>query len=69
MDAADIAGTNDYNEEALSKMRMSNSRRAQIPRGECLFCYEPVEATRIFCDAYCREDYEKQELKIKRITS
>jgi hypothetical protein len=37
-------------------------RNATLPAvGQCYFCAEPVDDGRRFCDAECREDYERAE--------
>lgn len=42
---------------------MKNSRKEGEPRatGYCLFCGEPVPWVCRWCDADCRDDWEKQE--------
>jgi hypothetical protein len=53
--------------EALSDMmrqsNMYNSRRDEpqaVAIGECLFCGEPVEKDRRWCDAACRDDWQRE---------
>lgn len=31
------------------------------PTGECYNCDEPIDSDKLFCDADCRDDYEKRK--------
>lgn len=36
------------------------------PVGECYNCLEPVGEGRVFCDAECREDYDRRDTVRRR---
>lgn len=49
--------------ERTEALRRQAARAAQsriLPVGVCHNCDEPVLAGRLFCDCYCREDYEQR---------
>ncbi len=60
MDDADLA--NRFTELNL-KTSLYASRKDEpdvVATGECLFCEAPVPAGRRWCDADCRDDWEKE---------
>lgn len=63
MDNADRA--QQHIEKHLARA-LNNLNRTHIPSTrKCLYCEEPVEKGR-FCDAECRDEYEKIALKRAR---
>jgi hypothetical protein len=64
-DPADIAGENDFTEEILRRHRSSDTS-SKIRRGSCLSCEEVLAPDQIFCDTYCRAQYE-HDSKMKSI--
>lgn len=58
-DIADQAADFDFNAEALNLAR-TRPRETVVRDGRCLNCAEPISVG-IFCDAYCREDYEQAQ--------
>lgn len=59
MDAADITANNDFNEERLRHARSAAHASPYHQRGICLFCDTVIADNQIFCDASCREEYER----------
>ncbi len=62
MDDADLAGRFD---ELNIKTSLYASRKDEpqaVAIGICLFCEEPVAEGRRWCDAACRDDWEKENL-------
>lgn len=57
---ADFADESGMLSEKLLNIALMN-KRPEGPRvtGKCHFCGEPVEAPRRWCDAECRDLYEK----------
>jgi len=39
----------------------NNVGRSLLPSGYCYYCGEEIHSPLIFCDALCRDDYEKEE--------
>jgi hypothetical protein len=70
-DHADITGDNDFNEEKL-KQHLNRRITDQVPRGNCLFCKEPVpretdeqgqpKPLKLYCSDDCKEDFEREQL-------
>lgn len=59
-DIADI--TTDRAEHDAPYILAASRKRVPPPAcGQCLFCDEPVEPAARFCDADCREDWERQQ--------
>lgn len=50
-------------QEEQDRLRALQRRAPEGPRatGNCLFCGEPVEPPRRWCDAQCRDDYEAEQ--------
>lgn len=61
MDYADITAQNDFTEELVAKARANAQKPSQIQRGVCLFCESEIAPNLIFCDSYCRKEYERVE--------
>lgn len=59
-DQVDIAALNDFTEERLSAFR-SKVHQSLTPVGSCYYCEEDLPPGRIFCDAQCRDDYEREQ--------
>ena len=57
---ADDVDLHQVREEFLHQHLLSFRFPSLIPTGQCHFCAEPVKEGH-FCDADCRDDYEKQE--------
>jgi len=56
-------------EEFHREISLRNARAgAQVlaSTGRCLWCDEPLDTLRPFCDADCRDDYERDQ-KLQRI--
>ena len=60
---ADLADNAPVLEDYALKRHQAN-RKASPERGECLNCGAPVE--HLYCDAFCREDYERSERVARR---
>jgi hypothetical protein len=45
-------------EEKLTRSIL-NRKPPLVAQGKCLYCAEPLEAERRFCDKYCAEDADK----------
>ena len=49
--------------EIMNQAHLSNSHRfvpSAVPTGHCWFCEAPVAENRRWCDAACRDDWEKE---------
>jgi hypothetical protein len=57
-DIADEAARHDFTEEALRRMR--STVLPEVKRGNCLNCDEPTVGGHLYCDDYCRKDYERR---------
>lgn len=63
-DEADQANLQVELNERRSIAYASQQANLPIPISEvCLFCTEPTEDGRRFCDAFCRDEYEKRKFK------
>lgn len=50
--------------EAQISRAVAKASGQEIPKnqtGKCLYCREPVEGGRRWCDADCREEYERRK--------
>lgn len=56
-DEADLA--QDHIEKELSRS-MARRRPSLVPTGQCFNCGEEVTGQACFCDADCRDDYERR---------
>jgi hypothetical protein len=59
----DEADRTEENAVLYSQTALYKSRRVEpdvTATGECLFCGEPVEQKRRWCDAQCRDDWERE---------
>lgn len=61
--ADDIDKANDCAQQFLDQALTAARRHepALIPVGFCYNCNEPVAKAALFCDRYCRDDYERRE--------
>lgn len=55
-DIADIYMTRNL-EQSLAAAR--NTKATIVANGQCHSCEHPVEPNKLFCDALCREDWER----------
>lgn len=54
--------------QELHLQQSLQSRKPEAPRtGECLYCEAPIPTTHRFCDSECREAYEEEQTRQKRI--
>jgi hypothetical protein len=60
MDQFDRATELEEKQRELS-IEANRQGRRLIPVGRCFNCDSPVPASHVFCDADCRDDYEKRE--------
>lgn len=62
---ADMVDQAQEQEEAILDLRLANLRKAAGPRatGACLNCDESLAREERWCDADCRADWAKRELK------
>jgi len=59
----DEADRTEENAELYNRTALYKSRKPEldvIATGECLFCGDPVNEQRRWCDAECRDDWEKE---------
>jgi predicted nucleic acid-binding Zn ribbon protein len=56
-----------YEELAKENQRQKAQELAEAHKetGFCLFCSEPLSTGRRFCDADCRDDFEREEARQK----
>lgn len=52
-----------YRHLALNACRTLNAGES-VASGECLNCGEPLTGNQRWCDADCRDDYQKREEKL-----
>jgi predicted nucleic acid-binding Zn ribbon protein len=52
--------------DAIAHVRHKMKQASISPCNACHFCGEWVKAGVLFCDTFCREDYEAQEAARKR---
>lgn len=59
-DEADMTADRDERE---APMRIAASRKptSPAPNGHCMSCGDPVPEGHRYCDAECREDFEREE--------
>lgn len=59
--------TNDVTELFLREaMSSRNKARQQIqPTGLCYYCTEEVKSGELFCDQFCRDDYDAEQRRLK----
>lgn len=54
--------------EGLHLTQALQNRKPEAPRtGKCLYCEESIPTTHRFCDGYCREEFETEQARQKRI--
>lgn len=63
--SADMLEDADAAQALYIQNAIANKKKVPEKTGFCLACGEPVEG--VFCDAGCREDYEKME-KMRKIS-
>jgi hypothetical protein len=64
MDEADLA--NDHIEKEMA-LRLKTMRHATLPfKGTCYDCDEELQAPKRFCDADCRDMYERRVAAARR---
>lgn len=60
----------DANALAELQLRVAmNGRERPVMRrftGCCYWCRDPVAAPKVFCDADCRDDFEREQRRTKR---
>jgi hypothetical protein len=61
MDDADRA--NAEVERSLQEALRSRRPEGPLPQGACLLCDEPVDGQRRWCDADCRNQWEKRRAR------
>ena len=63
---ADICDKTEEAEARILALRLKHVDTT-IPKGtgRCLYCDEPIPDTHRWCDASCRDDYEKQQRAAK----
>lgn len=62
MDDADI--TQERQEREAELLRRASAKPAgPAPTGHCLWCDEPTDDTRRWCDSECRDQWQRQENK------
>ena len=60
---ADIVDKAEEAESAIFALRIKNLPSSEIPKGNgvCLYCAERLNHDGRWCDAYCRDDWEKRQ--------
>lgn len=58
-DIADLAQEHIEMELKMMKLSAQSYEEKAKPTGECLWCGEPLENDRRWCDAECRDSWEK----------
>ena len=59
MDEADLAESNSEFIARINRYESLKEEPIAIATGYCLFCDEPLEAGRRWCNVDCRNDWEK----------
>ncbi|BAG41636.1 hypothetical protein [Ralstonia phage phiRSL1] len=47
-------------QQAINKIR-ERAKKSLMPTGHCFFCGEQVKHPLLFCDSFCRDDYEREQ--------
>ena len=66
-DLADLTENNDFTREVLTRARANALNSVKHPPGICLNCGDTTKDKTLYCDEFCREDYEEAEA-LKQIT-
>lgn len=54
--------------QELQLMQALQSRKPEHSRtGKCLYCESEIPTTHRFCDSACRDAYEEEQTRLKRI--
>lgn len=59
-DIADVANDN-LESEIKRALSLINSSEVAKANGACLYCNEPLSLPRRWCDADCRDNWEKEQ--------
>jgi len=65
-DIADRADTLIAMERAVALAAVRKSAHNLVPDGHCYFCDEDVPHDRLFCNADCRDDFDRHNAALKR---
>lgn len=52
-------------ESLISSIRNASAKRPEYT-GQCYYCEEAIESPLIFCDANCRDDFEREQAALRR---
>jgi len=53
-------------EYELQRIRQARSKASNMPySGYCYYCSSPVSSPKLWCDSYCREDFEREQRILK----
>lgn len=64
-DEADLA--QDQIEASLRTAMQRAQRQPRLqPNGDCHSCFAPIPRGWLFCDALCREDYDREQAAMRR---
>lgn len=66
MDNADRAQRDLEILERARRYKRDAQKKKVISTGYCLFCGEPLEAGRRWCDADCRDDWQKESDRLHK---
>lgn len=67
MDLADVANNLALEEatHVLNHMRRSFVR--MVPNGECRYCEDTVVEDHLFCDLWCRDQFESEQKQLRQL--
>lgn len=65
MDVVDRASQEEENVLAIQIRLATKVEHKLVPNGKCFYCDEEVQSPKLFCNAFCSEDHEK-EVKLKK---
>ena len=65
-DILDVASSQTQKElESILKAHRERSEPNMTPKGTCYYCDEPNNKQLVFCDEYCRDDYDYDKQRRK----
>lgn len=65
---SDKADHTDDITELFMREAMSNrnkARRTLVPTGFCFYCTETVNSGELFCNKFCRDDYQDEQRRLE----
>lgn len=67
MDQVDVANDQALDETARALDNMKRSFVKMQPNGMCRYCEDSVSNDRLFCDSWCRDQYENEQRQLRQM--